>query len=254
MGDVLILCYHAVSETWPAQISVTPAALPATDGHGGVARVPGRHLLGGGLCALPPGVAWPSPSTTPTARSSRHRQARSSTGIGLPGHRLRAHRVRRQRCADGAGRAIESGSPGRTRTSWCRCPGTSCGELGRAGWEIGSHTRTHPRLPELDDAGAGRRARAARATSASERLGRQCRSIAYPYGDHDARVAAAAREAGYLAGCGVRPLDDPQSPLQRARVGVYNGDDARRFRLKTSPAMRRLRASPAWRLVRPWSR
>ena len=65
------------------------------------------------------------------------------------------------------------------------------GELARlaeVGWEIGSHTRTHPGLPRLDDEPLRDELEGSRA-EVEEHLGRPCRSLAYPYGDLDGRVA-----------------------------------------------------------------
>ena len=79
-----------------------------------------------------------------------------------------------------------------------------------------------------------------------ERLGRPCTTLAYPYGDYDERVVAAAGAAGYAAAGtlparlhGVRELAWP-------RVGIYHVDDERRFRMKVSRTMRRLRGSRFW--------
>lgn len=121
--------------------------------------------------------------------------------------------------------------------SWAQLSGLAAG-----GWEIGSHTRSHPHLTGVDDAAledelAGSRAEVER------RLGLPCRTLAYPYGDHDRRVVAASREAGYAA-CGTlpSPLPRPGDPHAYPRVGVYNRDDLRRFSLKVSPAVRRVRS------------
>src|SRR5439155_25811028 len=67
------------------------------------------------------------------------------------------------------------------------------------GWEVGSHTRSHPRLPELDDVALAEELAASR-TRCEERLGRACPSIAYPYGAVDERVVDAAGRAGYRFG------------------------------------------------------
>lgn len=87
-------------------------------------------------------------------------------------------------------------------------------------------------------------------SSREARLGRPCRSIAYPYGSADERVASAAREAGYLAGATLPDRLDATSPLLRPRVGIYHSDGPRRFRLKVSPTIRALRATRAWNLTR----
>jgi peptidoglycan/xylan/chitin deacetylase (PgdA/CDA1 family) len=69
-------------------------------------------------------------------------------------------------------------------------------ELAALGFEIGSHTMSHPDLRTLDD-----RALAAElgdAKSAVETLtSRPCTTVAYPFGAHDERVERAARDAGY---------------------------------------------------------
>jgi glycosyltransferase involved in cell wall biosynthesis len=110
-----------------------------------------------------------------------------------------------------------------------------------AGWEIGSHTRTHPRLTELDDAELAAELEGSRA-ELSERLGAPPAAIAYPYGDVDDRVAAAARAAGYRAGGGLPEgrLPAPE-PLVWPRIGVYHHDRRVRFGLKAAGAVRRLR-------------
>jgi hypothetical protein len=55
------------------------------------------------------------------------------------------------------------------------------------------------------------------------------------------RVVRAAAEAGYKAAA-IETLGR-QDPLTWPRVGVYRADSLGRFRLKVSPAMRRLRTA-----------
>lgn len=120
--------------------------------------------------------------------------------------------------------------------------------LADMGWEIGSHTRSHPRLPDIDDSklddelGESRRI-------CEQQLGVPCRTIAYPYGAVDDRVARAANAAGYEAAAALPKRFHAEDRLRWPRVGVYHVDDDRRFRLKISPGIRWLRASPAWELV-----
>jgi len=69
-------------------------------------------------------------------------------------------------------------------------------ELADAGFEIGSHTLTHPHLPGLDDD----RLHAEIADSKhklEDLIGREVTSFSYPYGNFDARVLAATAAAGY---------------------------------------------------------
>jgi peptidoglycan/xylan/chitin deacetylase (PgdA/CDA1 family) len=113
------------------------------------------------------------------------------------------------------------------------------------GWEIGSHTRTHPRLTELDQQAADRQLLESR-LECSERLGRPCTSLAYPYGDTDGRITDAAGRAGYLAAAGLSSSLAARGPLRWPRVGIYHRDHGWRFRLKANTAVRRLRATRLW--------
>lgn len=74
--------------------------------------------------------------------------------------------------------------------------------LARDGVAFGSHSRTHARLPEcptpelLAELAGSREA-------LSEIVGREVRSIAWPYGENDGRTHRAAGDAGYRIGFGV---------------------------------------------------
>jgi len=68
--------------------------------------------------------------------------------------------------------------------------------LAAAGVDIGSHTRRHPRLTQLDTAELADDLAGSRAEVRAEVPG-AVDLLAYPYGDHDARVRAAAVVAGY---------------------------------------------------------
>ena len=85
-----------------------------------------------------------------------------------------------------------------------------------AGMEIGSHTCTHPDLRGLDDAALSRELVDSKAAVEAV-TGRQCRTLAYPYGLFDERVTRAAGAAGYeLAWAWLpgpwRPLAAPRLP------------------------------------------
>lgn len=64
------------------------------------------------------------------------------------------------------------------------------------GVAIGSHTVSHPHLPRLADTELLRELSDSKAEIEAH-LGRACTELAYPYGEHDERVRAAARAAGY---------------------------------------------------------
>jgi peptidoglycan/xylan/chitin deacetylase (PgdA/CDA1 family) len=65
-----------------------------------------------------------------------------------------------------------------------------------AGHRIGSHTRTHPSLPSLDDATLERELRDSRA-SLEDLVQQPVEVLAYPGGHHDARVRECAAAVGY---------------------------------------------------------
>ena len=109
-------------------------------------------------------------------------------------------------------------------------------ELAAFGWEIGSHTRNHPRLTKLDGAELELELAGSR-EDLNSRLDAECRTIAYPYGDVDVRVAEAARLAGYVAGAALSSRLAPLGPLRSPRVGIYRNDRQWRFRLKTAGAI-----------------
>ena len=78
---------------------------------------------------------------------------------------------------------------------------TAC-QISADGIRIGSHTVSHPRLPEISDA----QCRAELLTSRhiiEDQLGCEVRHLAYPFGKFDARVKALAIEAGYHTACSV---------------------------------------------------
>jgi peptidoglycan/xylan/chitin deacetylase (PgdA/CDA1 family) len=85
--------------------------------------------------------------------------------------------------------------------------------LAAAGMTLGFHTVNHPLLPALDDDGLAAALSSGRAELAAV-AGRPLALLAYPHGKADARVARAARAAGYRAAWTgwprpVRAGDDP---------------------------------------------
>ncbi|MFN8161328.1 MAG: polysaccharide deacetylase family protein [Solirubrobacterales bacterium] len=115
--------------------------------------------------------------------------------------------------------------------------------LAGSGWEVGSHTVTHPHLPESDD----RRLRSELEDSRqgfAKRLG-SCETVCYTYGEADRRVAEAARSAGYLAGCTLTRFHLLDGPHLRPRADLHAHDTGLRLRAKMSRAAFRARRSPA---------
>lgn len=104
------------------------------------------------------------------------------------------------------------------------------------GFEIGSHTASHPHLPGLSDTELDRELRDSR-SRCEEELDRRCRYVAYPYGEHDERVQRAARRAGYEAAFALGSSAG-SGRWAVPRVDLYRGNSLVAVTVKTSFAGR----------------
>ncbi len=101
-----------------------------------------------------------------------------------------------------------------------------CRDLLAAGMRFGSHTRSHRRLADLDDAAAAREIRDSKA-EISDQLGAPVRDFAAPYGwpdrDYTPRHVELARAAGYRSFAStLRPAMHPgDSPMFIHRQGLH---------------------------------
>jgi peptidoglycan/xylan/chitin deacetylase (PgdA/CDA1 family) len=86
------------------------------------------------------------------------------------------------------------------------------------GVAIGSHAVSHPHLTKLS-ADELRRELNESKEEIEHRLGRRCEDLAYPYGEHDERVRAAARAAGYGRAYALR--GSRSDPYAAPRVDLY---------------------------------
>lgn len=102
-----------------------------------------------------------------------------------------------------------------------------------AGMEIGSHTRRHARLTQIDAAALADEVAGSR-EELSQVLGNKVDSFAYPYGLFDDRAVAAVRDAGYTIACTTRsgPALRNTDALRIKRLSVYAGDDVSTFARK----------------------
>ncbi len=119
--------------------------------------------------------------------------------------------------------------------------------LAEAGWEIGSHTRTHPHLVALDDDSLRHELFRSREECAAG-SGAPCRAVAYPFGEADARVARMASSVGYEIGAALAdripaPTDGHPNPMRLPRLGIHQQDGPARLRLKSEVF---LRGRTAW--------
>lgn len=242
MGDVIVLCYHALSPGWKADLSTTPErferqiSLLLARGYRCVTFTEAVGGAGDGrIVAVTFDDAYRS--VLELARPILDRLDAPAT-VFVPtdsiGTSEPMHWPGIDRWLGG------SHEPELTPMSWAELS-----SLEAAGWEIGSHTGSHPHLTQLDDNAL--RAELTRSKAAcEEHLTRACTSLAYPYGDVDPRVVAATAGAGYRAAAGLPHRLHSPDALNWPRIGVYGLDGDFRFRLKVSPAARRLRGSAAW--------
>lgn len=236
---MLVLGYHAVSEEWTSPLSVTPQALEAqmrflvSRGYSGVTFTeaalenhPGRIVA----------------VTFDDAYESVNRLARPILDrLGIPGTIYVPTRYM------GSGKpmswpGIEEYLGGPNEAELMPMSWESLRAMAEAGWEIGSHTVSHPHLTSLDDSTLREELVESR-QECSQRTGAPCQSIAFPYGDHDQRVIDASREAGYSAVATIPWRLEQTDRFVWPRTGVFHDDNMRVFRLKVSPTLRRIRAS-----------
>lgn len=211
----VVLCFHAVSADWPHRLALPPDQLLAQ------VRVARR------------------------VRSDVHvtfDDAYRSIEAVLPELQSLGVRVTIFACSGFADRGgapllvpeLASDDPadlaGLATMDWDALRGVAARGVG-----IGSHTVSHPHLPELDDAELERELRESKRRIEQE-LQRPCPLLAYPYGDHDARAARAARAAGYDAAFALRNRRGDRYALPR--VDLYRKDTTLRTALKASPVYR----------------
>jgi peptidoglycan/xylan/chitin deacetylase (PgdA/CDA1 family) len=241
--DTIVLGYHAVSATWPSSLAVTPSRLEQQV----------KWLLARGFRSATFYDAVVSPPSRKTFAVTFDDGYRSVLlegfpvleRLGIPGTVFPSITY------------IDSGQPlvGPALRHWLTSPHRpelesmtwdELRQLAASGWEIGSHTVTHPYLPQLSDVELQ-----SELVDSKERLereiGRPCRTIAYPSGRFDDRVMQGAAAAGYeVAGALPRRFPGNPSPLAWPRISVSRDDNIMTFALKVSPSVRRIRKSDAW--------
>lgn len=220
VSQVLVLCYHAVSETWPAATSVRPGDLSAQ------LRMLARRGYHGAtlLDAL---TAPKRDRTVAVTFDDAHRSVLDLARpvldeVGFPATVFVP--------TDYAGTDTPMGWEGYDRwlgtdhepelrcLSWDQLI-----ELQDAGWEIGSHTCSHPHLTQVTDEELERELLESRRACETQ-TGRPCVSFAYPYSDQDDRTVEATRRAGYGIAVTVGHGCEPPMPLRWPRVAVFNGN------------------------------
>ncbi len=225
MNDLLVLSYHGISEDWPAETTVRPG-----DFEEQLTALVRRGYRGATVSdAL--GLSPVEERTVVVTFDDAHRSVLEHAApvmarLGIPGtvyvptsyagtdtpmawggydHWLGSEHEDELLCM-----------------SWDELRG-----LADEGWEVGSHTRSHPRLSQIEDAQIAEELVGSR-RDCEEQMGRPCTSFAYPYSDYDARAVRAAGEAGYRFAVTVPTRPTPPLPLEWPRIGVNQGEKARR--------------------------
>ncbi len=226
----LVLCYHAISEAWHHPLALKPEALDAQ------------------LSALIRRGFRPATSEQVLANDGKllhvtFDDAFRSLARGLPVLERLDIPATVFVCpsfADGgrplAVRELEDAVaqyPGELDTmSWEELMSISA-----RGFTIGSHTLSHAHLTGLSDGELDRELRTSR-ERIEDQLERPCKLLAYPYGEYNSRVRAAARSAGYEAAFILSPSPRPPDRYAVPRVGIWRRDGLFRVMLKASPTIR----------------
>jgi peptidoglycan/xylan/chitin deacetylase (PgdA/CDA1 family) len=110
-------------------------------------------------------------------------------------------------------------------------------ELDKDGFDIYSHTLSHPRLTELNEDKLLIELRDSKQTL-EKIVGHEVIGISYPYGSHDNRVCYAAEKCGYRLGFTIEPntVNNATGYFRIGRFSVSPKDSLIKFRLKVSGA------------------
>lgn len=223
----IVLCYHAVSELWPSTLAVRPDALQRQvsglikRGYRGVRFTEALTSdVGARVFAVTFDDSYLSVVSLAFPVLSR---------LGVPATVFMPTRADREGLRDWEG--IRTWSDTEWREELAGASWAQLRELVAAGWEIGSHSRTHPDLTSITDAALRDELAGSREDCEAE-LGVDCTSIAYPYGLVDSRVIEATRQAGYLAGAALAvegARGGAREPLCWPRLAIYRSDGPARL-------------------------
>lgn len=248
--ELLVLCYHAVSDTWPSPAAISVPRL----------RAQLAYLLRRGYRPLTLSAALEEGAFRKAMVVTFDDAYASILDAGLPVLERLGIPATVFVPTDAAGEAGQMAwselAPwvGGEHERELRC--MSWGqlrELAAHGWEVGSHTCSHPHLTEIGAEAMATELRHSRA-ACEEELQRPCATFAYPFGSYDATVIDAVAAAGYSAAVTlderiVEPLRG-RGPLEVPREAVYRSTGWPVFVAKTSPLLRRIRVSAAYAALR----
>lgn len=244
MKDLVVLCYHGISESWPAKTAVAPG-----DFEDQLSDLVSRGYAGATFseALTAPAHGRTLVVTFDDAHASVLEHAVPVMDrLGVPGTVFVPTDFpaeRRLLAWDGYDVWL-----GTAHEQELRCMGwDDLRQLAAKGWEIGSHTCSHAVLPNLDDDRLTAELTESR-LECERQIGAPCRSLAYPEGWCDDRSAVAVRDCGYLFAATVAQGPTPPLPYRWPRIPMRSGQDARHVRRRI--AARRLVASPLGLAVR----
>jgi peptidoglycan/xylan/chitin deacetylase (PgdA/CDA1 family) len=222
----LVLCYHAVSDRWPNALAIGPTTLERQLRRllaRGFRPAPAAATIAGGPKLLhvtfDDAFASVERAVPILEQLGVHATVFACSGLADEGRLFDVPELAEEL----ARRPDEL-----VTLSW-----DALRDLAERGIEIGSHTISHPHLPLLSDEELARELRDSR-ESIEDELGRPCPFLAYPFGDQDERVRAAAGAAGYTGAFALGGPPAPGDPYAIPRVGIWRKDTAWRTALKTS--------------------
>jgi peptidoglycan/xylan/chitin deacetylase (PgdA/CDA1 family) len=228
LSDLLVLCYHALSPTWTADLSVTPLAFER--------QIKGFQHSGWAFARFTDALREPAGKKTVVVTfddaflSVKTHALPVLAAVGAPATVfVPTEYVSAEAPLAWAG--LDHWQQGPAAPELTAMTWSDLGELAEAGWEIGSHTLRHPHLTSVDDDVLAEELGRSREDCARH-IGHDVTSIAYPYGDVDERVVEGTRRAGYEAAAALEWPSPKSGLLRYPRTGIYHGDSWARFRLK----------------------
>ncbi len=246
VSELLVLCYHAVSDAWPSPAAISRSRLSAQV----------RFLLRRGYRPMTLSAALGDDAPRKAMAITFDDAYTSILEAGFPVLERLGVPATVFVPTDAAGDASQMTWSelrqwvGTEHEHELRCMSwEQLRTLTDRGWEIGSHTCSHPHLTEIGEEAAAAELSASRA-ACEDALQRPCTSLAYPFGSYDRGVMDLVAAAGYEAAVTLderiaAPLRG-RGRLEVPREAIYRATGWPIFAAKTARTVRRVRVSRAY--------
>lgn len=250
-GDLLILCYHAVSDSWPDPAAVGVDSLERQVRH--LLRRRYRPSTLSAALKADPGERLLVVTFDDAFASVAERGLPVLERLGVPATLFVPTDFVDERGPltwSKLGRWV-----GTTHEDELRCmTWKEVRRLAERGWEIGSHTCSHPDLTTIGHVQATAELNRSKQVCEAE-TGHACRSLAYPFGRCEADVVELARSAGYEVAVTLgKRLLGPRTRdrrLELSREGIYRSTGWPFFLAATSISLGKVRQARPYRSLRP---